>query len=153
MIVFRFLIWFCIACLLCWPVPFYLDSLLIGDSDIDVWNHAWGYWYVSQAFDNGFLPLETDLVGAPNGGLLYYIDMMGATLSFPITYCFGPAVAYNITLLVRIALSALGAQYLCRELTRDGLHTWVAGLAYATSPFLLCELGNGISEVCAILVF
>ena len=124
---FRFILWFCVACLLCWPIPIYLDSLLIGNPDIDVWNHAWGYWYVAQAFEQGEMPLETDLVGAPNGGLLYYIDMMGATLAFPITYFFGPAVAYNITLLVRIAVAALGAQYFCRELTREGMHTWVAG--------------------------
>ena len=74
---FRFFVWLCIACLLCWPIPIYLDSLLIGNPDIDVWNHAWGYWYVAQAFEQGKMPLETNLVGAPNGGLLYYIDMMG----------------------------------------------------------------------------
>ena len=147
---FRFFVWLCIACLLCWPIPIYLDSLLIGNPDIDVWNHAWGYWYVAQAFEQGQLPLDTNLVGAPNGGLLYYIDMMGATCAFPITYLFGPAVAYNCTLLVRIALAGLGAQYFCREISQEGIHTWIAGLAYITSPFLLCELSNGISEVCAI---
>ena len=56
-------------------------------------------------------PWIQNLVGAPNGGLLYYIDMMGATCAFPITYLFGPAVAYNCTLLVRIGLAGLGAQY------------------------------------------
>jgi hypothetical protein len=147
---FRFLVWLMISCLLCWPIPIYLDTLLIGNPDIDVWNHAWGYWYVAQAFVEGGMPLETELVGAPNGGLLYYIDMMGATLAFPITYFWGPAVAYNCTLLIRISLAGLGAQYFCKEISRDGIHTWVAGLAYITSPFLLCELSNGISEVCAI---
>ena len=149
-ILLRFLVWFFVACLICWPMPFYLDSRLIGNPDIDVWNHAWGYWYVADSIAQGKMPLETELVGAPNGGLLYYIDMMGATLAFPITYIWGPAVAYNCTLLCRIAVAALGAQYFCREISREGIHTWLAGLAYITSPFLLCELGNGISEVCAI---
>ena len=30
-----------------------------------------------------------------------------------------------------------------------GQHNWLAGLACATTPFLLCEMNNGISEVCA----
>ena len=69
--------------------------------------------------------------------------------ALPITHFLGPAIAYNSILIIRIALSALGAQLLTQSLSRHGIHTWIAGLAYASTP-LLCELNNGISEVCAI---
>ena len=99
---------------------------------------------------DGTFPLDTTLVGAPNGGSLYFIDTPGAFFALPITHFFGPAIAYNSILIIRIALSALGAQLLTQSLSRRGIHTWIAGLAYASTPFLLCELNNGISEVCAI---
>ena len=141
--------WLLFASLLCWPVAFSSDVLL-GDPKIDVWNHAWGYWYVYQNIMGGHFPLDTTLVGAPNGGSLYFIDTPGAFFALPITHFFGPAIAYNSILVIRIALSALGAQLLTQSLSCRGIHTWIAGLAYASTPFLLCELNNGISEVCAI---
>ena len=146
---FRLFVWLLCASLLCWPVVFSSDVLL-GDPKIDVWNHAWGYWYVYQHFLEGTFPLDTTLVGAPSGGSLYFIDTPGAFFALPITHFFGPAIAYNSILIIRIALSALGAQLLTQSLSRHGIHTWIAGLAYASTPFLLCELNNGISEVCAI---
>ena len=145
----RLLCWLFFAIALTWPVAFQ-SHLLLGDPQIDVWNHAWGYWYVYQSIMDGVFPLDTTLVGAPKGGSLYFIDTPGAFFALPITHFFGPAIAYNSILIIRIALSALGAQMLAEVMSRKGLHTWFAGLAYASSPFLLCELNNGISEVCAI---
>jgi len=138
-----------VAIAICWPAAFSSD-LLLGDPKIDVWNHAWGYWYVYQNIMEGSFPLDTTLVGAPKGGSLYFIDTPGAFFALPLTHFFGPAIAYNWILIIRIALSALGAQYLTQILSRKGFHTWIAGLAYASTPFLLCELNNGISEVCAV---
>jgi hypothetical protein len=146
---FRIFIWLVFAIALCWPVAFSSD-LLIGDPQIDVWNHAWGYWYVYQSLMEGNFPLDTTLVGAPRGGSLYFIDTPGAFFALPITHFFGAAVAYNWILIIRIALSGLGAQLLAQSLSRRGIHTWLAGIAYASTPFLVCELNNGISEVCAI---
>ncbi|MEC7987870.1 MAG: hypothetical protein VX278_22070 [Myxococcota bacterium] len=145
----RLCIWLCFAIILCWPVAF--DSTqLLGDPQIDVWNHAWGYWYVYQSLAEGTFPLETMLVGAPRGGSLYFIDTPGAIMALPLTWAFGPTVGYNWILIVRIALAGVAAQLLAEELSYKGFHSWVAGVAYAASPFLLCELKNGISEVCAI---
>lgn len=141
--------WFAFAAFICWPIAFTFQSQLIGDPAIDVWNHAWGYWYVFQGLSQLQLPLQTDLLGAPSGGSLYFIDTPGAFFSAPIQLVFGPAAAYNLTLLTRVAIAGYGAQLLARELFGRGKHTIMAGLAYASTPFLLCELANGISEVCA----
>ncbi len=143
-------IWLCFAVLLTAPVSFQPASLLLGDPAIDVWNHAWGYWFVADSLAQARLPFETPLVGGPEGGVLYFIDTPGALVMLPVTWLFGPAVAYNLALIGRIALAGLAAQMLAEELVGEqGLHGWLAGVAYASTPFLLCELANGISEVCA----
>ena len=141
--------WFAFAAFICWPIAFTFQSQLIGDPAIDVWNHAWGYWYVFQHLVQFQLPLQTELLGAPSGGSLYFIDTPGAVFSAPLQLIFGPAAAYNLTLLTRVAIAGYGAQLLARELFGSGKHTILAGIAYASTPFLLCELANGISEVCA----
>ena len=146
----RLLCWMAIAFLVLFPSSLSLNSQLIGSPEIDVWNHAWGYWFVYQSLLQGTLPLETSLIGAPSGGILYYIDTPGAVAGLFATSLFGPAVGYNLVLLFRLALSGLAAQLLTEEWSTKGAHTWIAGLAVLTLPFLLCELANGISEVCSI---
>lgn len=145
----RLLLWLLFAMVLTWPVVLRPGSLLLGDPRIDVWNHAWGYWYVAEALGRGALPWQTDLVGGPQGGVLYFIDTPGALAMLPVTWLLGPAVAYNLALVGRIALTGLAAQLLTEELDEPGPHTWLAGMAAGTMPFLLCELANGIGEVCA----
>ena len=143
-------IWLVAAIVICLPTSVSFSSRLLGDPQIDVWNHAWGYWFVFQSLADLTLPFETDLIGAPGGGTLYYIDTPGALAALPITAIFGPAVGYNMLLLFRLTLSALGTQLLTEELSEKGWHSWVAGFGALTLPFLLCELNNGISEVCDI---
>ena len=145
----RLLVWVLAAVVLLAPGSLQPGGLLLGDPRIDVWNHAWGYWYVAEALGRGELPWRTELVGGPDGGVLYFIDTPGALALLPVTWLLGPAVAYNLALVGRVALTGLAGQLLCEELDRPGLHTWVAGLAMASTPFLLGELRNGISEVCA----
>mgnify|MGYP001192482318 CR=1 FL=1 len=72
------LCWIAISFVLLLPSSWFIQSSLIGSNEIDVWNHAWGYWFVLQSVLNGQLPLETQLIGAPAGGVLYYIDTPGA---------------------------------------------------------------------------
>ena len=136
---------------LCLPSSIIPHRSLLGDPAIDVWNHAWGYWFVFQSIISGNLPLETTLIGAPAGGTIYYIDTPGAMVALPITGIFGPAVGYNSVLIGRLAIAGLATQGLIEEwLESKSPWGWIAGWATMTLPFLLCELSNGISEVCAI---
>ena len=146
----RLSVWLLISIGLLLPTSVHLTNSLVGSPDIDVWNHAWGYWFVYQSLLQGIIPIETTLIGAPSGGTLYYIDTPGAVAGLIPTALFGPAVGYNIVLIVRLALTGLAAQLLTEEWSGSGIHTWIGGLAMITLPFLLCELSNGISEVCAI---
>jgi len=146
----RGLIWLGLAIFLAFPASLSPGSLLVGHPDVDLWNHAWGYWYIPHQLSAFGSPFSTELVGAPDGGLLYFIDMLGALIGTPIAWVFGPAVAFNMVMVLRLALAGLAAQLLTETLTGRGVHSWLAGAAFASMPFLLSEIGNGISEVATV---
>ena len=147
---YRALIWLGLGLVVLYPASLAPGSLLVGHPDVDVWNHAWGYWFVPHSLAQLQLPLSTPLVGAPDGGDLYFIDMLGALIGAPLAWIFGAAVAYNGVLLLRVAAAGLAAQCLTEALTSRGPHTWLAGAAFATTPYLLSELSNGITEVATV---
>lgn len=144
------LLWAAVAILVTWPVALHPAATLIGDARIDVWNHAWGFWYVAESLAAGEWPTWTPLAGGPGGGALYFIDTPGAVIWAPVTWLAGPAVAYNLALMMRVFLSGVAGQLLYEEIEGVDAGRWISGLACATLPFLLCELHNGISEVASL---
>ncbi len=144
----RFGGWMLAALVITLPGSLSLSGSLIGSSEIDVWNHAWGFWYIAEAIAHLEIPYMTHLVGAPTGGVVWFIDPVAGFSSLGVTWLFGPAVAYNLAVIVRLAMTGFAAQLLTEEVSGEGSHTWFAGLAYAFSPFLLTEVENGITEAC-----
>lgn len=149
-IALRACVWLLVAFALTLPLLPDIGSVLLGDPRIDVWNHAWGYDWVARHLASGSLPFHTPWIGGPAGGTLWFIDLAGALAALPLTLWGGAALGYNVVLITRIAWAGFGAQQLAEHLWgREHGAGWFAGLAYATTPFLLAELSNGISEVCA----
>ena len=149
-VVLRSAFWVAVAMVVAYPTSLSPQSMLLGHPDVDVWNHAWGFWFVPHQLASFSLPFATDLIGVPEGGDLYFIDMVGALLGTPISWIFGPAAAYNAVMIGRIAAAGMAGQTLTQEVLGPGPHTAFAGLGLATLPFLLAEMSNGISEVVAI---
>jgi hypothetical protein len=141
-------VYLALALFLCFPAPF--SGELIGNPDIDVWNHAWGYFYWLDHLSKGLLPWSTELIYGPEGGVLYFVDPLGALASLPFSALFGVGFAYNLVQISRFAFAGLVSHFLCKEVTGEGPHCWAAGVAYASTPYLLAEQGNGISEVGAV---
>ena len=146
----RLLFWLVVGMVITWPASISMDSVLIGHPDVDVWNHAWGYWFVPHAIANFQIPFSTELIGLPSGGDLYFIDFLGALIGSPISWLMGPAVAYNGIMILRLALAGWAGQVLAETVLGRGPHCVVAGFSLISLPFLLCEMSNGISEVIAI---
>lgn len=142
------LLWLAFAALL--TAPSWVRGQLLGHPDVDVWNHAWGLWWWADSLRQGVLPWQTDLLSHPGGGVLWFADPLGALVALPVTLVAGPAVAWNLLLIGRIAWAGFHARRFAAVLGSPGPHTWVAGVGFATSPYLLAELHNGISEVCAV---
>jgi hypothetical protein len=142
--------WIALAVAVTWPASFSPSKLLIGHPDVDVWNHAWGYWFVPHQISQFNWPFSTDLIGNPVGGDLYFIDFLGALFGTPISWIFGPSFAYNAVMIARLASAGMAGEALASRVVGPGPHCSITGISMVTLPFLMAEMSNGISEVIAI---
>lgn len=133
-----------------WPIALQGRSALLGDPDVDVWNHAWGPWWWASALSQGELPWRTELLGAPDGGVLWFIDPILAALGAPLVGLVGPAAAFNVALVAYVAFASWAAHRLARALGASHPASWVASVAFAGSAWMVCELHNGITEAADI---
>ena len=67
-VLLRSLFWIAVAMVVTYPASLSPSEMLIGHPDVDVWNHAWGYWFVPHTLGSFQLPFSTDLIGVPEGG-------------------------------------------------------------------------------------
>jgi len=125
-------------------------GLAIGHPEADTYNHLWGYWHVVGQLLQGRSPLDAPGLGWPTGGRLYFIDMLGALLTAPVQLLGGPVLAYNLGLAGNVALAGLGAFLLARRLGYPASAAGFVGFAYATTPHLLGQLTDGISETAGV---
>lgn len=132
--------------------PLVLDPLgrLVGHPDVDVWNHAWGPWWYARSLAEGHLPFRTELLLAPRGGVLWYIDPLGALLGAPLVPLLGAVGAYNAVVVLQVALAAAGGRALARALGAGPGEAWLGAVATAASPYLLSEIHNGVSEAAGV---
>lgn len=134
---------------MCAPVLPSPTTLAIGHTGNDVWNHVWGYWWVVEELSNLRLPVRTEQLAWPYGGSLWFIDSLNAVLTLPVQLLAGPVAAYNASYLFNFALCGVGAYTLALHVTGSRVGATVAGVAYMTTPHLLGQAYNGISETCA----
>jgi len=125
-------------------------SRLVGHPDVDLWNHAWGAWWFWDCFSQGRLPYHTDLLMAPQGGPLWYIDPVGALLTAPLVPLLGVALSWNLLVLGNVLLASWAVRRLALVLGASAAASWLASVALACSPYLLSEVHNGVSEAMGI---
>lgn len=125
------------------PAP---ASLALGEGRADVWNHVWGYAFVYEQLMSGSLPTHTTLLGWPEGGSLWFIDTFGALVTLPVQALFGPVAAYNAACALQLWLCGFGAWLLALKVTDSRAGAVFAAVAFATTPHLLAQAHNGISE-------
>jgi hypothetical protein len=123
---------------------------LIGHPDADLWNHAWGPWWYAHSLSQGTLPYHTDLLMAPQGGPLWFIDPVGAALTAPLVPLLGVVLGWNLLILAQLGFASWAARALARALGASAAASWVAAIALACSPFLLSEVHNGVSEAVGV---
>jgi hypothetical protein len=134
----------------CAPVLGDPAGLALGHPRTDTWNHVWGYDHVARALASGASPLDAALLSWPQGGTLYFIDTFGALLLSPVTLLGGAGLAYNLSIALNLTFAGLAMHALARDLTRDDGAALFAALAYASTPHVLAQAYNGITETLAI---
>lgn len=143
------LVFAAVATLICSSVVADPVHIAIGHPSNDVWNHVWGYWWVDWSLRNGQLPLHTQLLAWPSGGSLWFIDILGATLTLPIQAIAGPVAAYNAGIWLNFLLCGVGAYVLGMSVSERWFGGLAAGVVFMTTPHLLGQAYNGISETIA----
>ena len=133
-----------------------LGRRFLGSERSDLWFHVWGYWWMKESLLRYHqLPLHTELINYPFGGVLFNIDPLGSLLSIPLQLLFGLTAAYNLVAFFNMLLAATAAYYLIRYLLARGapdrpallcLPALVGGAVFGFSPHLLGEIENGITE-------
>lgn len=135
-----------VAVLATWPLARNPLSRMIGHPDGDVWNHAWGPWWFWEQLSSGRLPWHCSQLYGPDGGTLWFIDPIAATLGAPLVPILGVAGAWNTVILAGVFATSWAARDLASRVTGPGRHTWLASVALVFGPYLNGELHNGISE-------
>jgi hypothetical protein len=141
-----FTVFAALATLLCasaLPDPFHRA---LGAPENDIWNHLWGYQWVYESLLSGKLPLHTTLLNWPSGGTLWFIDSFNALLTLPIQAAFGVVAAYNAGIWLNLFFCGAASYFLALQAGGEKNGAIVAGIAYMSTPQLLGQIYNGISE-------
>ncbi len=115
---------------LTWPLVLHLSDSAV--SGIDVGLMLWTFWEVAGSLAAGQSIFHTNLLFYPSGADLYiYTSFPAVSVPFaPITWAFGPIVAYNLALLLAFVLTGYTAYLLCRDLGASRLGAWIAGFGF-----------------------
>lgn len=123
-----------------------LGSGFLGIEYVDHYGTQWFYWFAEHALLDGADFAHTDLFFHPWGKDVYGhtgANVLDAVLAIPFRALLGPALGYNVFVLLGLAGSAAAFWWLSGELVQDRVARLAGTAAYALGPFLLIELVEG----------
>jgi hypothetical protein len=126
-----------------WPLAARSGTHLLAGSG-DTLFHYWNGWWVRQALMSGGSPFRTSLLFHPAGVSLVANNFAWLNVAFWLVLepLIGGFAAYNLPLLLNLALCGFVAFLLTRSLTGDGRAAFLAGLIYQCWPSRLSQLGH-----------
>ena len=150
--------WLALLVLATWPAFAAPWTHAPGVPRGDLWNTLWGVGFVGDALGRGELPWRTDLLAAPDGGVLWVADPVGAIAMAAMERVLPPPAAYAFVTAARLvgaaaAMSVFARAWLAEKVAghpRDNAHSWLAGglagaILMLAAPLTMC-LRNGTSE-------
>ncbi len=125
-------------------------SGLLGYSG-DNFQHAWFLWHFARAIVSFQNPFYTNLIYYPTTVNLGWstTDPLAGVLALPLSLLFGPVVAYNLSLILQLALAAFFARLLCLRICRNQAAALIGGVCFGFSPFLMAHALGHLSLVTA----
>jgi hypothetical protein len=142
-----------------WPLPLKLGTHLTGAPGGDSGVYVWNLWIFShEVLSGGTTPLRTleilPLTGGPTDLSLHNYTVFADVLALPLVRWLGVVATFNVIYLLNAALAGFGMYLLARRLTGRDLESFVAGLMFAWSPFLVTRgLGHFSLAAAAPLPF
>ena len=129
------------------------SSALLGYPG-DNFQHAWFLWHFARAVAHGQNPFYTRLLFYPSRVTLAWStsDPIAALMALPLSLTVGPVVAYNLSLILQLALAAFFGRLLCLRITRSEPAAFVGGMVFGFSSFLLAQSLGHLSLVTAFAI-
>ena len=135
-----------LAAVLIWPAPLHLGAVVPGSATSDVYDHLWGYWWFGHELVSGRLPVRTTLSHWPDGGVLWFVDPVGATFSLPFQVVGGPAVGLVAATWLQLFGAMVAAYAAAWAEVRARSAALLAGVIFGASPYALSLLYSGTLE-------
>jgi len=131
-------------------MPAHINSAIWGDR-FDAWTTLWLIEHLGERISSLNFQAETTEILYPIGYNLWSFGHMAlqAIGAFLVVLGVPLVTSYNLLLIGSIWTSALGAHALGFELTRSHLSAGVAGIVFASTPYLYAEAGAGCIELVA----
>jgi hypothetical protein len=140
----------CLAGAIVFTLPTSLSprSGLLGYSG-DNFQHAWFLWYFARAVTNLHNPFYTNLIYYPATVNLSWstLDPLAGLLALPLSVTLGPVAAYNLSIILQLALGAFFARLLCLRICRNEMAALIGGMCFGFSPFLMAHALGHLSLV------
>ncbi|MDE3110614.1 MAG: hypothetical protein KGL02_11815, partial [Acidobacteriota bacterium] len=132
------------------PGSLSLDSSLLGYPG-DNFQHAWFLWHFARALLHGQNPFYTRLIFYPTRVNLAWstTDPLAGFVAIPFSVFLGPVVAYNVSLILQLALAAFFARVLCLRISRNETAALIGGVIFGFSPYLTAQALEHLSLVTA----
>jgi hypothetical protein len=119
-----------------------------GDPEQSMWFLRW----TPYALTHGINPLSTAHIGFPQGTNLMWNTAMVALgiVLWPITVTAGPVVAYDVAVLLALALSGVAAYAVLRRLVGPGLPALAGALLFELSPYAAAHVLGQLNLTVAV---
>ena len=131
-----------LACLQTWPLVTKISGHVVGQvteqlpgSDVSIF--LWNFWWVREALiERRQSPIYCDLLARPGPPAFVFptLSLMNSLCALPLTAAFGLEGAYNVLILLILALTGWSAYLLVHQMTGVWPAALLAGLIYGTSP-------------------
>lgn len=142
-----------LACTVTWPLPLRLNTHLLGSPEGDTGIYVWNLWiFRHELLRHAHLPISTDHVFAYTGGAdfsLHNYTPIAGLFALPLIGPWGVVAAYNVVLILFVALSGAATYVLARRQGLGPPWAWLAGAVFAASPLLVARTSAHLSLVTA----
>lgn len=132
------------------PGSLHLGRAILGYPG-DSFQHAWFLWHFARAVSHGQNPYFTNLIFYPSRVNLAWstLDPVASLLALPFSFLAGPIAAYNLSLILQLALAAFFAYLLCLRICANTVAAVIGGVCFGFSPWMMGEALGHLSLVTA----
>src|SRR5690348_14603029 len=126
-----------------WPLPLHLSTALTGSPSGDTGVYVWNTWvFRHELVNDRHDPFRTETIlplDGPTDLSLHNYTVFADLVALPLRLGLGVVATFNVIYLLNTALAGIGMFLLARRVTGRTVESWLAGVLFACSPFLVAR--------------